>query len=101
MTDELERRFHNDMIRIYVESKKLKYNPTYLWLMLSANGGYMTAKKLIHTESPSNGFVKLLELNRLDLSVEAHVLKPEYEPLFTDEEREICKNRLREYGWRP
>ena len=96
---ELERRFHNDMIQIYVAAKKLKYNPTYFWQMVTDKGGYMTAKQLINTDAPSEGFTKLWELKRLDLSVEAHVLKTEYYPLFTDEERQICIDRLIEYGY--
>jgi hypothetical protein len=39
---------------------------------------------------------------RLDLSIEAHVLKPEYIELFTEKERNACKERLTEmgYDWR-
>jgi len=32
--------------------------------------------------------------------VEAHVLKPEYEPLFTDEELKVCADRLEQYGYK-
>ena len=42
----------------------------------------------------------LWEHHRYDLSVEAHVLKPEYEGMFTDEERRICRERLKEFGYR-
>lgn len=98
--NELEKRFHNDMIQIYVAAKKLKCNASYFWQMVTEKGGYMTAKQLIYTEAPSEGFTKLWELKRLDLSVEAHVLKPEYHSLFTDEEQQICRDRLIEYGYK-
>ena len=47
----------------------------------------------------SDGFTTLWELKRLDLSVEAYVLRPEYAPLFTEEERGIARARLRQYGY--
>jgi len=96
---ELENKFHNDMIQIYLTAKKLKYNASYFLQMVTEKGGYLAAKQLIHTNTPSEGFTKLWELDRLDLSVEFHVIKPEYDSLFTEEERQICKNRLREYGF--
>ena len=96
---DLERKFHDDMIQIYRSAKSLKYNASYFIQMVTEKGGYAAAKQLIHTDTPSAGFVKLWELHRLDLSVEALVVKPEYTLLFTDEERQICQNRLCEYGY--
>ena len=62
---------------------------------------YYAAKQLIHTDTPSEGFTTLWELKRLDLSVEAHVIKSEYAELFTDNERQICLERLEAYGYKP
>lgn len=98
MTD-LENRFHKDMINTYLEAKKIKYNATYFLQMVTEKGGYMAAKQLIHTDTPSDGFTTLWQLKRLDLSVEVLVLKPEHHPLFTDEERQICIERLRKYQY--
>jgi hypothetical protein len=39
------------------------------------------------------------ELKQLDLSVEAFVLRPEYAPPFTEEERGIARARLKEYRY--
>jgi hypothetical protein len=33
------------------------------------------------------------------VSVEAYVLRPEYAPLFTEEERSIARARLKGYGY--
>ena len=44
-------------------------------------------------------FTTLWELKRLDLSVEAYVLRSEYAPLFTKEERGVARARLKEYGY--
>ena len=55
---------------------------------------------MIHSESVSEGFSRLWELKKLDLSVEYSVLRPEYQSLFSDEERPICAERLKQYGFR-
>jgi len=56
--------------------------------------------KLISKSGGTYGFEVLWENNRLDLSVEALVLRLEYQEFFTDEEREICRNRLEEFGYK-
>jgi hypothetical protein len=97
--DDLKKAFHNDMLNIYASAKEIGYNATYFIQMISGLGGYEAAIKLIHTSKPSDGFAKLWELKRLDLSVEAHVLKREYDYLFSDDERKLCYDRLKEYGY--
>jgi len=52
----------------------------------------------LRKDEVSNGFTTLWDRKRLDLSVEAYVLRPEYAPLFTEEERGIARARLMEYG---
>lgn len=90
----LEKRFEQEMIDIYTTAKKeCGYNASRFLQMLGDKGGLDTVKQ--------DGFTTLWEHRRLDLSVEAHVLKPEYEDLFTDEERRICRERLKEFGYMP
>lgn len=97
---QLDKKFHHDMVNIYVTAnKELKYNATRFLQLINEVGGVNAARTLISKEGGSSGFVVLWEHGRLDLSVEAHVLKPDYKELFTAEEREICKNRLKQYGW--
>lgn len=47
----------------------------------------------------SDGFAQLREKNRLDLSLESLILKPEYGGLFCDEEANEALNRLLEAGY--
>ncbi len=68
--------------------------------LVAREGGLKAAKQLISKSGGTYGFEVLWENNRLDLSVEALVLKPEYNDLFTDEEREICRKRLIEFGYK-
>ena len=99
--DDLIKKFNSDMESIYYTAAKLGYTPTYFLQMIQSMGGYKAAKQLIHAKTPQSGLTKLWELRRLDLSVEAHVVKPEYHSIFTDEERRICAERLESFGYKP
>ena len=89
------------MKNIYLTAKKeLGYNATRFLQLLSDKGGVKAAKILIAKDGRTDGFEILRNHKRLDLSVEAHVLKPEYNELFTDEERKMCRERLERYGFK-
>ncbi|KAA3643218.1 MAG: hypothetical protein DWQ07_22135 [Chloroflexi bacterium] len=95
----LEQQFHQAMAVIYETAKaECQYNATYFLQMLAEYGGVETAKRLLSTEKPSEGFTKLWECERLDLTVEAHVINDEFSSLFTTEECNIARARLLEYG---
>ena len=98
---DLEKRFEHDMIEIYTTAKReCGYNATRFLQIVGAKGGLTAAKQLISKPGGTDGFTTLWEHHRLDLSVEAHVLKPEYAELFTDEERKMCKERLEQFGYK-
>lgn len=97
---EIQKRFHKDMLNIYQTAKReLGYNANRFLQMLSDIGGVETAKRLITKEDGTYGFSILYEHKRLDLSVEAFVLKEDYRTLFSDEERELCRARLLKFGY--
>ena len=97
---EKEKQFHQAMIDIYETAKReCGYNATRFLQLVGSKGGVAAAKQLIYKPGGTDGFATLWECGRLDLSVEAHVLKPEYRELFTDEERELCIERLKEFGY--
>ena len=92
--------FNAAMNEIYRLAKvEAGYNATVFLRMLAERGPLETARFLIHTSKPSDGFTALWERRRLDLTVEAHVLQDRFHDLFTDDEREICRDRLAQYGW--
>lgn len=94
MTNE-EKQFHKAMVNIYEEAKrKYGYNAIYLLQMIGEYGGVEAAKRLLAKENVSEGFGTLQLYDRLDLTVEAHVVKPEFASLFTPEEIAIAKRRL-------
>lgn len=97
----LENKFNNDMKNIYfVAKKEIGYNASRFMQLVSQKGGVLAAKQLISKDGGTYGFEVLWEHKRLDLSVEAHVLKEEYQELFTNEERTLCKKRLEEFGYK-
>lgn len=101
MIDELQARFKQEMINLYNQTvNETKYRPTYFLKMLHEDGGVETARRLLNTDKPSEGYTKLWELGRLDLSVEAVIWEnQEYQTLFTKEELKTVEKRLREYEY--
>jgi hypothetical protein len=97
-----EPEFHAAMVNLYQVAKRdLHYNATRFIQMVAEQGGVGAARQLLHANTVSDGFTTLWLAKRLDLSVEAHVIRPEYAELFTADERNIAKHRLDEYGYRP
>lgn len=98
--DLLEKKFESEMSNIYNRLKKeLNYNASRFNQLIINKGGLIAAKELISKKNMSYGIETLWENNRLDLSVEALVLRPEYEKLFTNEERENCIKKLKDLNY--
>jgi hypothetical protein len=99
-TSDIEREFARAMRDIYLRAKEeLGYNATYFLRMLSTEGPIQTARRLITSSQPSEGFTTLWERRRLDLTVEAHVVQPRFQSLFTESELEAARQRLESYGY--
>ena len=102
MLTKVEELFHEAMLEIYRRAKKeADYNATRFLTMVSDLGGLQAATQLIHSNQVSDGYTALWQKQRLDLSVEALILRPEWDSLFTDDERAIATKRLADYGWKP
>lgn len=100
--DVTENQFNQAMVQIYQTAKKdLGYNAARFAQMLGEQGGVATARQLLWSDQPSDGFTTLWEHHRLDLTVEAHVLQPQYAELFTEDDRDRALQRLKDYGWNP
>jgi hypothetical protein len=97
---ELELRFDAAMLDIYRCAKaEADYNATRFLQMLGEHRGLKTARILLQMSSVSEGYTALWERKRLDLTVEALVLRPEFKTLFTDQERTTARQRLADYGY--
>lgn len=97
----LEQELGNEMLVLYKTAKtKCKYNATRFFQMFTELGALQTAKKLINSNIPTNGFTAMWECGCLDLTIEKLVLNPKYRELFTDEELVKAKQRLIDYEYK-
>jgi len=97
----LEKKFHAAMLELYKMAKnECDYCATRFLLMVNERGGLEAAKTLIRAKDVSEGFKRLWECERLDLTVEAKILEPEWHPLFSDDDREVARKRLRDLGYK-
>ncbi|OOC54362.1 hypothetical protein NOSIN_11555 [Nocardiopsis sinuspersici] len=67
--------------------------------MLAEQDPVGAAHRLLSGPAVSDGFSNLWDLGRLDLTVEALVLRPEFSPLFTGEELDRARGRLEQFGY--
>ncbi|GAA4682439.1 hypothetical protein GCM10023215_15550 [Pseudonocardia yuanmonensis] len=70
------------------------YNPVVLKDMAHVHGAVGAARLLLGSPTPSDGFVRLWDEGRLDLSVEALTVEPRFVELFTPEQLDRARKRL-------
>ena len=101
MSASLEGEFHRAMLDIYQAAADLGYRPIRFRQMVHKHGGVTTAKQLLSGPVAQSGLTTLWELGRLDISMEALVVRERWKPLFSDEERQAARDRLNAYGYDP
>jgi hypothetical protein len=95
-----EERFHDAMLDIYwLAGRATGYWASYFLRSVRNNGGRAAARELLRKSGTSPGFLRLTAEGRLDLSMEALVLMPEFSALFTPAEVEIALGRLVAAGY--
>ncbi len=97
----LEERFHEAMLGIYEEAATFDYRPTYFLRMVNEQGGLSAARSLLNGAELTEGLVRLWQEDRLDISVEALVLREPWNALFTAEELAKARHLLEEMGYYP
>ena len=96
---DLKHQFHKALLDTCQRTKReTTYNPTGFFQMLTRQNGVIVAKSILRGKDQS-GLSRLWEEGRLDLSMEALILDAHYKDLFTDEEREIARQRLIECNY--
>jgi hypothetical protein len=96
----LPQRFAEELITAYfLLGEETGYRPEAFLRVASRHGGFEAARRELQASQPSEALDVLRKLHRLDVSVEAFVLRPEYAPLFSAEELKIARERLRSYGY--
>jgi hypothetical protein len=67
--------------------------------MVEERGGVEAAKRLLAKNDVQSGLMKLWNCGRLDLSMEALVIDPRFQPLFSEEEIAIARERLEAHDY--
>ncbi|MCC7364741.1 MAG: hypothetical protein IT303_10250 [Dehalococcoidia bacterium] len=99
---QLEQEFTAAVMETIAECRRLKYNSVYFVQMVSESGVLPACRRLLAApiDQPSDGFTKLWELGRLDLTVEALACREQFAGLFSDGERSHARERLDRFGYR-
>jgi len=88
MNNEIDLRlaaFTEAMIELYRRIlRETGHRSSALHEMVSEQGGHQAVVNLIHAQRPSAYYFTLHQIGRLDLAVEAFVLRPEWLDIFTD-----------------
>ncbi len=97
---DLEIQFHQRMLQIYEQAKsECDYTATRFRNMVANQGGLQAARALLISSAYSEGLTRLWEKRRLDISLEATVLKDPWRSLFTDEELTTARKKLTALGY--
>ncbi|AHG45050.1 hypothetical protein RLEG12_18175 [Rhizobium leguminosarum bv. trifolii CB782] len=91
--------FDKAMFAIYDQATEFGYYPHDFRSMVEKLGGVAAAKQLINTQRVSQGFTRLWEEKRLDLTVEALAVSPKWRTLFSAEEINRSRRRLKEVNY--
>ena len=92
----MELEFHERMLDLYRQTKAevASYNPLGFLQMVVDESGLMAAQKLLDAPDISDGFSRLWEAKRLDLSVEAVIIDEGWGHQFTPEQLAVARERL-------
>lgn len=96
----LEKKLTEEIIKnCAVAEKDYECKMTRLLQTIERFGAVRTIQEILRKGRTSDCFEKLAKAKRLDLTVEAVIVKPKYGALFTDEEVNACYDLLCENGY--
>ena len=92
------KQFDEEMLSLFWkvgEATQRRYWPRYFLRGVRNKGGLVYAKEALSKRNkPQTGLQRLIQADRPDLTVEALVLREEYQQLFSMEELAEARNRL-------
>jgi hypothetical protein len=94
----LQAQLHEQLRQDAEESESIGYPPKQFRIMLAESGPVGACRRVIMAPNIPDGFIRLLELERLDLTAEATILRGPWRALFEAAVIEQAKKRLREYN---
>ena len=97
----LENKFNEDVLESIKKIKKEVYTPTrFIRMLHQHNDNAVEVVKTLVAKDTTIGIEKLYEKGKLELSIEALIIKPEYKPLFSEEIINICSRKLKKLGYK-
>lgn len=97
----IETEFAQRMKAVYDRGRsEAGYTASYFLSMLSQHGSQETAHRLLASPAIADGFTELWDRGRLDLTVEALVIEPQFAELFSEKEIAVARRRLEQFGYR-
>lgn len=88
-----EDQFHAAMLALYDACAALGFRPVLFRRYVILNGGVAAAKELVFNPG-TTGLERLLDLGKPDLSMEATMLRPKFQALFSTAELKEARERL-------
>lgn len=89
----IERQFHAEMLAVYDRCAAIGFRPVLLRRLVILDGGVLAAKALI-LQPGTTGLERLIERQQTDTSMEALMVSPQYQALFTPTEIHEARKRL-------
>lgn len=102
MNKELKKQLRNELLEACrISKEQFQYTPTRCLQMLSDPDKDVldTVIDLVTSQEPGQGFVEMYHKQALYLTIEAHIIKSRYAPLFTQEIIDKARKRLKEYDY--
>ena len=96
MDKKLESKFEEQLLARYEDWKRFGYVANRFLMAVRNRGGVGAAKYLLAKNGISPGLARLDKEGRTDLSMEALVLVPPWDSLFTEDELAKARNALQE-----
>ncbi len=90
---EVEGRFHKEMLGLYDRFAEFGFRPVLLRRCVTLKGGVAAARELVFNPG-TTGLERLIDVRKPELSMEALMLRPEYQGLFSDLELKEAARRL-------
>ncbi len=101
MNTRLEDEFHRALENhVYADIRSHDF-PMFLMQAMRRHGGVFAAKQLLSISPVRSGLTELGNHGRLDISVEALMLQERWRPLFSADELNLARRRLRDLGYEP
>lgn len=98
--DKLEKKLQDEVIKnCEIAEKEYGCKMTRFLETINRFGIVRTAQEILRKGRTSDCFNKLVEEGRIELTMEATIVKAQYSELFTDEEVNACYDLLCEKGY--